>query len=223
MAGWSRLHEHDVSGSPLAVGWLRGVQGLARPVLGVPPDVLTGFGVVCAVAAVVLAAAGGSWLWPSMVLLVATGLFDGLDGAVALLTGKARPAGAVLDAFADRITELCFTAVLVVLGAPLGWCAGLAVLLLLHEYLRVRAQVAGMRGAGAITVAERPTRLIVAVVAVAGSALAPAGTPWTGWSWASTCAAVWAGLSLIGLVHLSIGVTRKLPARWTDRVGDDRG
>ncbi|WET76784.1 CDP-alcohol phosphatidyltransferase family protein [Amycolatopsis sp. QT-25] len=199
------------------------MQVLARPVLGVPPDVLTGVGVLCAAAAVPTASAGGWWLWLALVLLVATGVFDGLDGAVALLTGKARPAGAVLDAVADRITELCFTAVLFVLGAPSTWCAGLAISFLLHEYLRVRAQAAGMRGAGAITVAERPTRLIVAAVAVTGSALAPAGAPWSGWPWAPTCAVVWAVLSVMGLVHLSIGTARALPARRADQSGGDRG
>ncbi|WP_414942426.1 CDP-alcohol phosphatidyltransferase family protein [Amycolatopsis sp. cmx-11-51] len=199
------------------------MQTLARPILKVPPDVLTGCGVLSAGAAVFLASANGWWLWLALVALLATGVFDGLDGAVALLTGRARPAGAVLDAVADRVTELCFAAVLFVLGAPFAWCAGLAMLLLLHEFLRARAQGVGLRGAGAITVAERPTRLIVAAVAVTGVALAPAGTPWTGWQWAETCAVLWAGLSVIGLIHLSIAVARGLPDRWADQSGDDRG
>ncbi|OXM63508.1 CDP-diacylglycerol--glycerol-3-phosphate 3-phosphatidyltransferase [Amycolatopsis vastitatis] len=197
-----------MSGSALAVGWLRAIHLLARPVLGVPPDVLTGCGVLSAVAAVWLTALGGPARWLALAAIVATGVFDGLDGAVALRTGRARPLGAVLDAAADRLTELCFVAVLLVLGAPLGWCAALAVLLLLHEYVRARAQAAGMRGAGAITVAERPTRLVVAAVAVTGSALAPGGTPGTGWPWGTTCAVLGTGLSLIGLAHLSVAVAR---------------
>jgi len=80
--------------------------------------------------------------------------------------------------------------------------------LLLHEYIRARAQAAGMRGAGAITVAERPTRLVVTAVAVAGAALAPAGTPWTGLPWGTTCAVLGTGLSLIGLAQLWVGVAR---------------
>lgn len=176
--------------------------------LGVPPDVLTGCGVLSALAAVWLASLGGDALWLALAAIVATGVFDGLDGAVALRTGRARPLGAVLDAAADRVTELCSVAVLLVLGAPAGWCAALAGSLLLHEYIRARAQAAGMRGAGAITVAERPTRLVVTAVAVTGTALAPAGTPWTGWPWGTTCAVLGTGLSLIGLAHLWVGVAR---------------
>ncbi|MGW4528028.1 CDP-alcohol phosphatidyltransferase family protein [Amycolatopsis sp. NPDC004378] len=212
-----------MSGSALAVGWLRFVHVATRPFLGVPPDVLTGCGVLSAVAAIGLAALGGSWLWFALGAIVATGVFDGLDGAVALLTGRARPLGAVLDAVADRVTELCFAAVLLVLGAPLAWCAGVAFLALLHEYVRARAQAAGMRGPGAITAAERPTRLIVTAVAVTGAALAPAGTPWTGWPWATTCVVLWAGLSVIGLTHLSLGVALRVPGRRADQVRDDRG
>ncbi|MET9000077.1 CDP-alcohol phosphatidyltransferase family protein [Amycolatopsis sp. NPDC004169] len=208
VAGWSRVHEHDVSGSALAVGWLRAIHLLARPVLGVPPDVLTGFGVLSALAAVWLASLGGDALWLALAAIVATGVFDGLDGAVALRTGRARPLGAVLDAASDRVTELCFVAVLLVLGAPPGWCAAAAVTSLLHEYIRARAQAAGMRGAGAITAAERPTRLVVTAVAVTGAASAPAGTPWTGWPWGTTCAVLGTGLSVIGLAHLWVGVVR---------------
>ncbi|MFB9688733.1 CDP-alcohol phosphatidyltransferase family protein [Amycolatopsis plumensis] len=208
MAGWSRAHAHDASGSALAVGWLRAIHLLARPVLGVPPDVLTGCGVLSALAAVWAASPAGDARWLAVAAIVATGVFDGLDGAVALRTGRARPLGAVLDAAADRLTELCFVAVLLVLGAPAGWCAAMAVLLLLHEYVRARAQAAGLRGPGAITVSERPTRLIVPAVAVTGAALAPAGTPWTGWPWGTTCVVLGTGLSLIGLAHLWVGVAR---------------
>lgn len=210
-----------MSGSLLAVGWLRAIHLLARPLLGVPPDVLTGCGVLCAAAAIWLASLGGDALWLALAAIVATGVFDGLDGAVALRTGRARPLGAVLDAAADRLTELCCVAVLRALGAPPAWCAATAVLLLLHEYVRARAQAAGLRGAGAITVAERPTRLVVPAVAVTGAALAPAGTPWTGWPWGTTCAVLGAGLSLIGLAHLSVGVARELGG--ADQPGHDPG
>ncbi|WP_410573068.1 CDP-alcohol phosphatidyltransferase family protein [Amycolatopsis sp. cmx-4-61] len=220
MAGWSRVHEHDASGSALAVAWLRTIHLLARPVLGVPPDVLTGCGVLSALAAVWLAALGGDALWLALAAIVATGVFDGLDGAVALRTGRARPLGAVLDAASDRLTELCFVAVLLVLGAPAGWCAAMAVLLLLHEYVRARAQAAGMAGAGAITVAERPTRLVVTAVAVTGAAVVPGGTPWTDWPWGTTCAVLGTGLSVVGLAHLGVGVARAF--RRAGEPGDER-
>ena len=52
VAGWSRLHGEDVSGSRVVVGWLRFVHLLARRVDRVPPDVLSAAGVVVAAGAV---------------------------------------------------------------------------------------------------------------------------------------------------------------------------
>lgn len=232
VAGWSRLHGEDVSGSRVVVGWLRVVHALARRVERVPPDVLSGIGVLVAAGSVGVAALGGRWALVALVLVVAAGVLDGLDGAVALRTGRARPLGAVVDAVADRLADLCLVAVLVVLGAP-GWAgAALAAALLLHEYARARAQGVGMGSAGSVTVAERPTRIIVAAVACAGAGTFPGGTPGTGWSWGAVCAAVWAGCAMVGLAQLTAGIRRELAGRpWVDpagsgradQVGDDRG
>ncbi|TDV56105.1 CDP-diacylglycerol--glycerol-3-phosphate 3-phosphatidyltransferase [Actinophytocola oryzae] len=232
MAGWSRLHGEDVSGSRVVVGWLRLVHVLARRVDRVPPDVLSVAGVVVAAGAVGLAALGDRWPLAAFVLVVATGVLDGLDGAVALRTGRARPLGAVVDAVADRVADLCLVAVLVVLGAP-GWAgAALGAAVLLHEYARARAQGVGMGSAGSVTVAERPTRLIVTAVACAGAGTFPAGTPGTGWSWGVVSALLWAGIAVVGLVQLAAGIRRELSGRpWvdpprsgrSDEAGDDRG
>jgi CDP-diacylglycerol--glycerol-3-phosphate 3-phosphatidyltransferase len=232
VADWSRLHGEDVSGSRLAVGWLRLVHVLARRVDRVPPDALSLAGVVAAASAVVVAAQAGRWPLVALALVVAAGVLDGLDGAVALRTGRARPLGAVVDAVADRLTDLCLVAVLLVLGAP-GWAgAALGAAVLLHEYARARAQGAGMGSAGAVTVAEKPTRVIVAAVACAGAGVSPAGTPGTGWSWGVASALVWGACAAVGLVQLAAGIRRELAGRpltvpgesgGPDEVGDDRG
>ncbi|WP_245931428.1 CDP-alcohol phosphatidyltransferase family protein [Actinokineospora auranticolor] len=217
VAGWSRLHGEDVSGNRLVVGWLRVVHLLARPVERVHPDVLSGVAVAAAAGAVGVAAAGGVWPLVALVLVVASGVFDGLDGAVALRTGRARPLGAVVDAVADRLSDLCLVLVLWVLGAPGWWCSALGAALLVHEYARARAQAVGMAGAGAVTVAERPTRVVVVAVACAGTALAPGGTPGTGWDWASVSALVWAVCAVVGWGQLAVGVHRALTGRpWVD-------
>ncbi len=225
VAGWSRLHGEDVSGSRLVVGWLRLVHALARRFDRVHPDVLSVAGVAAAAGSVAVAAAGGRWPLAALVLVVMAGVLDGLDGAVALRTGRARPLGAVVDAVADRVSDLCLVLVLFVLSAPGWWCAGLGAALLLHEYARARAQGAGMVSAGAITVAERPTRVIVVAVACAGAGLAPGGTPGTGWGWAAVSAVVWAGGAVVGLGQLAVGIRRELSGRSgeTDEVGDDAG
>ena len=213
-AGWSALHG-GVRPSVLVRVWLRLVQWLAAgPVGQVPPDLLSMAGVLAAGAAVPVAAAGGRWPLAAAVLLVAAGLLDGLDGAVALRTGRARPLGAIVDAVSDRLGDLLMVAVLVVLGAPLPVGVAVAALVLLHEYVRARAQSVGMPGVGAVTIAERPTRVIVVAVAAVGAGVAPGGTPVTGWGWATVCAIGWGVVGVVGLVQLSVAVARTVPRRF---------
>jgi archaetidylinositol phosphate synthase len=215
--GWSALHG-GLRPSAVVRLWLRGVQGLAAvgPVSRVPPDVLSAAGVMALAAAAAVAA---RWPLLTAALVVLAGVLDGLDGAVALHTGRARPLGAVVDALADRLGDLLLAATLAVLGAPVGWCAAAGTLTLLHEYLRARATAAGMPGVGPVTVAERPTRLVLVAVAALGAATLPGGTPWTGWDWATVCAVGWVAVGVVGFVHLAVGVVRTTPRRFADGDG----
>lgn len=218
MTGWSALHG-GVRPSLLVRAWLRLVQWLATgPAARVPPDLLSVAGVAAAGAAVPAAAAGGRWPLLAAALVVAAGVLDGLDGAVALGTGRARPLGAVVDSVSDRIGDLLLVAVLAVLGAPLPVGAAVAALLLMHEYLRARAQSVGMAGVGAVTIAERPTRVIIVAVAALGAGTLPGGTPVTGWSWGAACAIGWSVVGMVGLLQLSVAVARSVPPRF----GPDR-
>ena len=209
--GWSELHG-GVRPSPLVRGWLRLVHGLARtaPFARIPPDVLSAAGVGAAAGA--LAAAAGGWSLAAALLVVLAGVLDGLDGAVALHTGRARPLGAVVDAMADRVGDLLLVGVLLVLGAPAALCAAVGALVLLHEYLRSRAQAAGMPGVGAVTVAERPLRIVLPALAAVGTAVWPDGTPLMQWPWATLCAGLWVVVAVVGLVQLGVAVIRHIPA-----------
>ena len=214
--GWAALHG-GIRPSALVRLWLRGVQRLAAgPVARVSPDALSVAGVAAAGGAAVVAAQGGRWPLVAAALVVLAGVLDGLDGAVALRTGRARPLGAVVDAVADRVGDLLLVATLAVLGAPPAWCVAAGALTLLHEYLRARAGAAGMPGVGALTVAERPTRLVLVTVACLGAGTLPGGTPLTGWSWATVCAIGWVVVGAVGLVQLWIGVARTTPRRFPD-------
>ena len=212
-AGWSELHG-GIEPSAVVRGWLRLIHAIAAgPVLRIPPDALSAAGVLTLAGAWAAVAGPG---WPALAagLVIAAGVLDGLDGAVALRTGRARPLGAVVDAVADRLGDLCLGAVLVVLGSPLPWVLAALSLVLLMEYLRARAQSVGMPGVGAVTVAERPTRLIVVVVAAAGTALSPAGLPLFGWGWATTLAVTWTAVGVIGMAQLLVGVRRSIPRQF---------
>lgn len=213
LARWAELHGgHDLSGSALASAWVVLVQRCAstRPLRALPPDLLSLAGPLAAAAAVAPAAEGGRWPLAACALVVLSGLFDGLDGAVAAVTGRARPLGAVVDALADRVADLLLVAVLYVLGAPASWCLAAAFLTQLHEYVRARANAAGMRGVGALSVAERPLRVVLCAVACLGSGLLPDGTPGTGWDWATVCAVCWTAAGAVGLAQLAAGVARAL-------------
>ena len=209
-SGWSSLHG-DIEPSRVVRGWLQMVRFLSSgPVARIPPDVLSAFGVLALV---------GAWavvVWaelPALAvpLILAAGVLDGLDGAVALRTGRARPLGAVIDATADRIGDLLLGAVLVALGAPAPWVLAAVTLMWLLEYVRARAQAVGMPGVGAVTVAERPTRLIVVALPAGGAAAFPAGIPLLSWGWGLVFAITWTGVGVVGLAQLLSGVRRSIP------------
>lgn len=214
LSGWSALHG-GVRPSAVVRGWLRGVQRVAAvpAVSRVSPDAISATGVLVAAGALGAALAGGAWALLAALLVVLTGVLDGLDGAVALHTGRARPLGAVVDAVADRLGDLLLAGVLAALGAPLPATLAAVALVFLHEYLRARAQAAGMPGVGAVTVAERPTRIVLVAVAGLGAGTLPAGTPFTGWDWATVSAVAWVAVGAVGLAHLATGVVRTVPGR----------
>jgi len=209
-AGWSSLHS-GIQPSRMVRGWLRLMRMLGSgPVAHVPPDVLSAAGVL-ALAGAWAAVAGPDWPALSVPLILLGGVLDGLDGVVALRTGRARPLGAVIDSVADRIGDLLLGACLLALGAPVPWVVAALALLMLLEYLRARAQSVGMPGVGAVTVAERPTRLILVGLAAAGSAVFPSGVPMLGWGWAAMTAIIWTVVGVVGLGQLAHGVRRSIP------------
>jgi phosphatidylglycerophosphate synthase len=204
--GWQALHgDYDPRGNPLVRRWLSLSYAVARPlaVARVSPDLVTLLAVLLAAAALGPAAAGGWWLLLAAAMVVLSGLLDNVDGAVAVLTGRATPWGAVLDAVVDRIADLLFLAALLLAGAPVVACALGGALMFLLEYLRARAAAAGLTDVGVVTVWERPTRVIVtAAFLVAGAVV---GDPWPALgAWA------WVGFGAIGLVQLAVTVRRRL-------------
>lgn len=189
---WSELHHViDPSHVPLLRGWLRLMWWLAAPFarVRVPPMVLTMAGVVLAVDAALLA---GAHPWAAAVAILASVVCDGLDGAVAVLAGRATRAGAVADAVADRICEVAFAVVLWRCGAPWWLALGAGFLALAVDGLR-----RGRRVPSRITVAERPTTTICTLLACASAAVTAADWP------VDVCAGVWVAAGLVGLVQLT--------------------
>jgi CDP-diacylglycerol--glycerol-3-phosphate 3-phosphatidyltransferase len=151
------------------------IRGLATPIatgfgrIGLTPNALTviGFLGTCVAA---WAAATQQWFLAG-VLVIAFGIFDLFDGALARATGTASKFGAFLDSTLDRTGES-----LVLAGVAVGCFAGgfgLGVLLAGLAatfasgvtYTRAKAESLGLRGD--VGVAPRPERLVILAVGLA--------------------------------------------------------
>lgn len=175
LAAWARWHGGtDPRGNRLVGRWLSLVYAAARALAPLPPLLVTGLGLVAAAGAALLAAAGGRWLIAAGPLVGLTGFLDSLDGALAICSGRASRRGFVLDSAVDRLTEAAFAAALWLAGAP-GWAAAaFGALCWLPDYLRARAGQAGVAETGALTVWERPSRVILAGFTLGGAGVLPA-------------------------------------------------
>ncbi len=226
-AHWSRLHGGlDPRTSPWVAGWVRLSHACARPLArrGVRPDAVTAAGVLLTAVAAAAASLGDGWPLVALVVLVTAAVLDGVDGALAAQRGVETRWGRVLDPLADRVADLLALLALVALAgcstASLALGAVVGVLTLLVESVRSTAQVAGMGGPGAVTVWERPSRVILVSVAFlacglvwaarrAGVEMLPAVDQAAA---ATTALAVGAVLGLAGLAHLLVAVRRALPS-----------
>lgn len=212
--GWSaghggydpRLSAHITSA--LTVRWLHLVHGCARPLArrGVVPDVLTLVGGWTAALVLPAAAAGGRWRLAAAVAVALSGLVDSLDGAVAVLTGRERPFGSVLDSLIDRCADGLYLAGLYLLGADGRLCVAAGAALIALEYTRARAGAVGFTEVGVITPGERPTRIILAAAALVGAGVFPHHAA----LWGELGAAATLGVCLPSAVVLLTTVRRRL-------------
>lgn len=208
-ARWQALHGGiDPSGSRWLRGWLTLIHHLARPLARrhVRPDLLTTLTLVPTLAVVGAAAAGGRWPLAGAVLIVLSGVGDSLDGAVAVMTDRTTALGYVLDSVVDRVNDVLYVVALSLLGAPVELAAVAGVAILLLEYLRARAANAGGGEVGVVTVAERPTRVLVPGFAL----LAAGAVPGHAGVAATAGAAVLGLLVLIGFCQLAAAVRTSL-------------
>jgi len=209
---WGELHGvADPGATPFVAGWLRIAHACAVPLVraGAAPNALTAVGLLVALGVPAVVVPGGRWVLLAPPLVVVSALVDSLDGAVAVMTGRTTRWGALLDALADRVADTAYLVALWLLGAPAWLAAAAAGVALLHEYARARATAAGMDDVGAVTVSERPTRVVIAAMFVLGAGLYPAAAA----SWATLGAAAALTVGLVGLAQLLVVVRRRLVGR----------
>ncbi|MEJ3743695.1 CDP-alcohol phosphatidyltransferase family protein [Actinomycetes bacterium KLBMP 9797] len=211
---WSQLHGgfDPRHAGPAVRGWMRAAYrvGAVLARAGIPPAAVTLVGLLTSVSVPVLASQSAGRLALAAVFVVLSAMADSVDGAVAVVSGRASRLGYVYDSVADRIGEACWLAAFWVVGAPAPLVVLLGAACWLHEYLRARATAAGMTEIGAVTVGERPTRVALAAggLLLAGAAGTlqpdlPAGT-------ITVVAALWLTLALFGLTQLLTTINRVL-------------
>lgn len=213
-SAWAGLHGgYDVRrAGPAVRGWLRLGYGIGRLLsrLGVSPTAVTTTGLALCALVPLIAGQGGGWPIAAAILVLLAAVADTVDGAVAVIGGRATRLGFLYDSVADRLGEACWLAAFWVVGAPGPLVVACGVLSWLHEYTRARAMAAGMKEIGSVTVGERPTRVSVALVGLllagAGGLIEreiPAGV-------ITVVAAVWLMLAAFGLSQLLSAVRKTL-------------
>jgi archaetidylinositol phosphate synthase len=136
--------------------------------LGLNPFSLSLLGLVCAFLSGTLYYTLAIWPWISWVapiLLLLSGLFDALDGAMARVYGQVTKFGGVIDSVFDRIGEV-FVYCGIILGgfSSIFWGLVALVASLMVSYIRSRAEAAGAKMEG-VGIAERPERIVILAVA----------------------------------------------------------
>jgi phosphatidylglycerophosphate synthase len=85
-------------------------------------------------------------------------LADGIDGSLAIISGKSSKWGALLDSIVDRLSELFWILALYQLGINLNLLITILVFASVQEYIRARSGGLGLNEIGLVTIAERPVR-----------------------------------------------------------------
>ena len=206
LAKWSDLHG-GASITGIVKGWLVISFALSKPIvrLRISPNFLSLLGVIAAIFTYVQARHNFA-----LAILIFSLLCDGLDGTVAILSGKASKRGAMVDAVADRIGETFWALAFYRLGAPAWLVATAWLLAFTQEYCRARIAGLGDYRIDVVTIAERLVRASFLAVALLAFDLKIPGV--------TILAIVWAiqqGLSLVTVMRS--GYTR---LRATDSGGN---
>ena len=195
---WSKLHGGaKIEG--VVKTWLQISYFVVTPMskLRVTPNLLTLSGLGFAIAL---------WQfpfhWPAAIFLVLSLFFDGIDGSLAIITGKTSKFGAFTDSFVDRIVEIFWALALYKLGAPTLFIFSAILFTFIQEYMRARIAGVGNHAIGVVTICERPVRasLIFGVIifGLLGLEIAELG------------AGIWAIAQFLALLQLALTSYRRL-------------
>lgn len=151
---WSALH-----GNAKIVGIVKAWLSISYVVsktfcrLKISPNLITSLGLVFAI----LLYLNAELLW-APILLVLSLFSDGIDGSMAIISGKSSKWGAILDSIVDRASEIFWMLALYKIGIDLKFLLIIIVVASTQEYIRARSGGLGLSEIGIVTIAERPVR-----------------------------------------------------------------
>ena len=140
--------------------------------------------------------------WPAVLFLVASLLFDGIDGSLAIITRSTSNFGAFTDSFVDRLSEVFWALALYELGAPKALVFIALVAALTQEYLRARSGGLGHNEIGIVTICERPVRASLLFIVIIANLVSI--------QIATATSIVWVLMQVIALVQLSASTFKRL-------------
>ena len=159
---WSSLHGGtDVTG--IVRGWLFLSYSLVKPlaILRITPNFVSLTGLIFGIALW-----RNAFTWLGLVFLALSLLADGVDGTLAIISGKDSIRGAIWDSVIDRITEVFWALTFYQLGAHMEIVFIAWLLASTQEYARARMGGLKLREVGVVTLAERPVRASLLAIAL---------------------------------------------------------
>lgn len=160
---WAQIHGTE-SPAGLVRIWLRVSFVLSTPLTRFSPNSVTAFGPILMFAAIYFAESDNRNYFLASFIVLLVGLVDSFDGIVAVRASKTSSWGAFLDGVVDRLIDAGIGLLLIALGARVELAVLAFTIALIHEYMRAKASGIGVREAGVITPAEKPTRIAIGVM-----------------------------------------------------------
>ncbi|MEI6648192.1 MAG: CDP-alcohol phosphatidyltransferase family protein [Actinomycetes bacterium] len=159
---WSQLHGGaEVTG--LVRGWLFLSYAIVKPlaILRISPNFVSLSGLLFGIALW-----RNSLTWWGLIFLALSLMADGIDGTLAIISGKDSVRGAIWDSVIDRITEVFWALTFYQLGAHMEVVFIAWLLAATQEYARARMGGLKLREIGIVTLAERPVRASLLAIAL---------------------------------------------------------
>lgn len=200
LTAWSRIHGftegQEVAG--IARGYLSMNFYCVQPlvIMRASPNIVTLFAPLLAAGALLV---DNQWL--IALLILASLMVDGFDGAVAIIRAKSSTLGAVWDGIVDRVTEVLWLAALYYAGISPAVLLVIWVLVATQEYGRAKLTHIAGNVLGVVTVCERPVRGLLVACGFAGTAIIP-GT-------LEVVAIIWLLLQAVAFAQFSVMARRQ--------------